>query len=140
MDKTLTVLQAKRYGVYSCVEEDTLLEVSRRMVAEDVSALVVLDQGGSLAGVISHTDLVQAALEDDSWTLHSVASRMSREVVTVTPDATLAEVGRLLLEHCIHRIVVVDGGEGDQKVPVAVIASSDLVYHMVKGVEETKSP
>jgi CBS domain-containing protein len=39
----LTVLQAKRFGVFTCSNNDTLLEVAQRMVEEDISALVVVD-------------------------------------------------------------------------------------------------
>ena len=136
MKKDLTVLEAKRYGIFSCPEDATLLAVSRRLVEEDISCLVVVDGDGCLAGVISHTDLVRAAMEEEGWETRLAGAYMSRDVVTVDRDATLERVGRLLLEHCIHRVVVVrDGGQGRQ-VPVAVVASSDLVYHMVKGQRE----
>lgn len=138
MKETLTVLEAKRYGIVSCEEDATLLVVSRRMVEEDISALVVLDKNGFLVGLISQTDLVRASLETATWAAEPVKEYMTRQVVTVSPDTALARVGELLLEHCIHRVVVVqeeDGDAGRQR-PVAVVASSDLVYHMVKGQAE----
>lgn len=135
MDKNLTVLEAKRYGIYSCREDATLLEVARRMVDEDISCLVVTDAGGYLDGIITHTDLVRVSLEEAEWPLKAVSDYMTRNVLTVTPAATLADVGRLLVEHCVHRVVVVDGEESAPALPVAVISSSDLVYHMVKGTD-----
>jgi CBS domain-containing protein len=48
MLQQLTVLDAKRYGVYTCGGDATLQEAAVRMVEEDVSALVVVDEEGYL--------------------------------------------------------------------------------------------
>jgi len=48
-----TVLEAKRIGVFSCKIGTTLGDAARYMVSEDVSALVVTDEEGCLAGIIS---------------------------------------------------------------------------------------
>lgn len=127
----LTVLDAKRYGVFSCQGDATLEEAARRMVAEDVSALVVLDDEGYLTGILTHTDLVRAAATLPSWRAEPVSAFMSRHVVTATAEEGLAAVAAQLLEHCIHRVVVVREENGRQR-PVAVIASSDIVYHLVR--------
>jgi len=136
MMKELTVLEAKRYGIYSCRAGATLLDVSRRLVEEDISCLVVVDEEGYLAGLISHTDLVRAGMEEDAWESEPVSRYMSRQVVTVTEDATVERVGELLLDHCIHRVVVVREEGEERRLPVAVVSSSDLVYHMVKMQKE----
>ena len=43
-------------------------------------------------------------------------------------------VANLLLEHHIHRVVVVRDENGKHK-PVAVVSDTDLIYHMVKEIE-----
>lgn len=131
MNGDITVLEAKRYGIYSCREDVTLLSASQRMVDEDISALVVLDVQGNLAGIISHTDLLRAAQMRNDWRAQSVGSFMSRDVVTVMPTATLDEVAQLLLQHCIHRVVVVRPEKGGKR-PIAVVSGGDLLYHLVK--------
>ena len=52
----LTVLQAKRYGTFSCHSRTTLLGAARRMANEDISALVVTDDDGYLAGYLFDQD------------------------------------------------------------------------------------
>ncbi len=129
-----TVMQAKRLGVYTCGCDTTLLAAAHRMADEDISALVAVDKDGYLAGIITRTDLIRAYLALPDWQQHRVEEFMNTDVVTVGPQATLAQVANLLLEKHIHRIVVVRP-EGDKKRPVAVVSSTDLVYHMVKETE-----
>jgi CBS domain-containing protein len=131
MLQELTVLDAKRYGVFTCQGTTTLHEAARRMVDEDVSALVVVDGDGYLQGVLTHTDLLRAASIVSPWRDQLVETFMTRNVVTMSPEATLADVTQQLLEHCIHRVVVVRD-EGGRARPVGVLASSDIIYHLVR--------
>lgn len=130
----LTVLDAKRYGVYSCRGQATLHEAAQRMVDADVSALVVVDEEGYLQGVVTHTDLLRAVTAEPTWGEQPVATHMTRDVVTIAPEASLVDVMKELLDHCIHRVVVVRDEAGRSR-PVAVLASSDIVYHLVRGRE-----
>jgi len=127
----LTVLQAKRYGIFSCHDRTALLDAARRMADEDISALVVTDSDGSLAGIITRTDLVRAHQARANWATQTVQDHMSQPVVTVTPQHKLSHVAELLIEKQIHRVVVVQEENGKQR-PVGVVSSADLVYHMAK--------
>lgn len=132
MSQAQTVLEAKHLGVFSVTPAATLREASRRMVAEDISTMVVVDQDGYLAGVITRTDLLRARLERaDEWPRLRVSRYMTQNVVTVSPETRLQDVCRLLVEHRIHRVVVVREDRGKSR-PIAVVSDSDLVYHMVK--------
>ena len=127
----LTVLQAKRYGVFSCHTRTTLLDAAQRMSDEDISALVVTDSDGYLVGIITRTDLVRAHQARADWASQTVEAYTSRPVVTVTPQHKLTQVAELLIEKQIHRVVVVQEENGRQR-PVGVVSSADLVYHMAK--------
>jgi CBS domain-containing protein len=129
-----TVMQAKRFGVLTCSPDTTLIDTARRMTGEDVSALVVVDLGGYLAGIITRTDLLRACARNEDLSKATVASYMNRQVVTVGLHASLNEVRSLLLDRQIHRVVVVRP-EGDRQRPVAVVSAADLVYHIVKELE-----
>jgi len=128
-----TVLQAKRFGVYSCNQDKTLCEAAQRMVEEDISALVVLDGEGYLAGIITRTDLLRAFISTENWENHLVRDYMNPAVVTVSPQTHLVQVAELLLDKQIHRVVVVRDEQGKKR-PVSVVSAADLVYHMVKDV------
>lgn len=131
MRKGRTVLEAKRYGIHSCQPSDSLLQAAQKILERDISALVVVDEKGGLAGIISRTDLLKACMEDEGWSTKSVKAYMSTDVVTVTPQTLLREVAKLLLENHIHRVVVVREEDGLQ-IPVAVLSDGDFIYHMVK--------
>lgn len=131
MKKGLTVVQAKRFEVISCVRRETLGDAVRRMVEDEVSALVVVDDEGCLAGIITRTDVLRAYIALDDWQAHPVEEYMVREVVTVDPEARLLDVAELLLRRSIHRVVVVRKEEGRLR-PVSVVSSADLLYHMAK--------
>jgi CBS domain-containing protein len=131
MIKERTVLEAKRYGIYSCYRNTPLLEASRKMVTEDISSLVVLDEQGYLTGIITRTDLVRAYLENEKWENLPVSAFMSENVVTVDQKATLKQVALLLQEKHIHRVVVVREEDGKKRA-VAVFSDSDLIQQMIK--------
>lgn len=129
--KNLTVLKAKRYGVYTCGVETTLKEATRIMVGEDISSLVVVNDAECLLGLITRVDLMRVRYERDDWQEQTVGSAMTRDVVTVSPQDTLATVMTLLLERHIHRVVVVRE-EKNECHPVAVLSAADILYHMAR--------
>jgi len=126
-----SVLEAKRFGIYRCGTDETLQDATCKMASRDVSALVVTSAEGYLRGIISRTDLLRVYVDNPNWKTMTVASAMSADVVTVTPDASMDTVARLLLQDRIHRVVVVEK-EDTGNVPVAVVSDSDFVYHMAK--------
>jgi CBS domain-containing protein len=126
-----TVLQAKRFGIFSCSQEETLQEAARRMVEEDISALVVVDKEGYLVGIITRIDLLRALTKLEDWEKLLVMDYMNKEVVTVSPQTQLTRVAELLVDKQIHRVVVAREENGKKK-PISVVSAADLVYHMIK--------
>ncbi len=129
--KDLTVLQAKRIGVYRCRQGTPLIEAARQMAEEEISTLVVEDQDGFLVGIITRIDFIRASQGDETWRTQPVEDHMSREVITITPYERLSHVAQLLLDKGVHRVVVVQEEEGKKR-PLGVISAADLIYHMVK--------
>lgn len=126
-----TVLEAKRLGFVSCSVTDQLRDIAEKMVHSDISSLVVTTDDGHLAGVITRTDLLRAYWDHENWATLPVGQFMSSDVITVTPQTLLRNVAHLLIERHIHRVVVVDEHHGRTR-PLAVVSSSDLVYHMLR--------
>jgi CBS domain-containing protein len=90
-----TIIQAKRCGVFTCSQKDNLLKAARYMADEDISALVVVDDGGYLLGIITRTDLMRALCDLEDWAEIPVENYMSRQVVTVSPNPYKPEPNRL---------------------------------------------
>lgn len=125
----LTVLEAKRFGIISCFADSTLEKAIQHMVEEDISGLVVVDADGYLAGIITRTDLLRAYQQSPNWKDRKVSEYMKTEVVTITPNEPVSRVIQLLVDHQIHRLVIVQK-EAHKLRPVGVISDADLVYHM----------
>jgi CBS domain-containing protein len=134
MKQGRTVLEAKRFGCFTCYSDTPLEQAVQRMVNEDVSCIVVVDHDGYLAGIITRNDVLRGYLEHDDWQSRPVGEYMTERVITVAPEDRLRTVADLLLEHHIHRVVVVREEDGRPK-PLAVVSATDLIYHMMKEVE-----
>ena len=134
MKQGRTVLEAKRFGCYTCYPDTPLVEAVQRMVAEDVSCIVVIEHDGYLSGIITRNDVLRGYLENEDWQSAPVGNYMTKNVITVAPDDLLSHVANLLLEHRIHRVVVAREENGRQK-PVSVVSDTDLIYHMMKEVD-----
>lgn len=131
MKKGRTVLQAKRFGIHSCSLNTSLVVAIRLMVEEEISSLVVTDDQGYLAGVVTRADILKVYTESDQWAAQPVASTMHQDVPVVAPQTRLSEAARLMFGHPLGQVVVVLP-EGDKQRPVAVLTDSDLAYHVVK--------
>lgn len=126
-----TVVEAKRFGCYTCCPDTPLVQAVQRMVDEDVSCIVVVEHDGYLSGIVTRNDVLRGYLGNDDWQSALVGNYMTKNVITVAPDDLLSHVANLLLEHHIHRVVVVREENGKQK-PLAVVSDTDLIYHMMK--------
>jgi len=105
------VLQDKGTTVYTISPDDTVFRALEVMAEHDVGALVVVDAAGAVVGVFSERDYARKVI------LHGHASRelrvsaiMTSRVVTVSPDQTVADCMRLMTDHRIRHLPVVEDG------------------------------
>jgi CBS domain-containing protein len=144
-------------SVVSVNPETPLADVQRLFVEEEIHGAPVVDDEGTILGVVTSQDLLRVAederdtavvdadyFRDDlefsgpDWSAMpedfqdrlrnlTAADAMTREVVTVGPDATVTQVASALRKNRIHRVFVVDGGE-----LVGVISTFDLLECLEK--------
>lgn len=83
---------------------------AEKMREADVGALLV-EEYGTLVGIVTDRDLVTRVIaqrEDaDSMTMSSV---VSAELHTVGPDDSLADAVKVMQEHAVRRVPVVEDG------------------------------
>jgi CBS domain-containing protein len=130
--RMLSVMQAKRFGVWTIARDANLKTIAREMVDRNISGLVVVDEEGYLEGLITRTDLVRAAHDGRDWMYKTADDYMVRNVVTVTIEDTLARVMDLLIENHVHRVVAVESAANGKLRPIAVLSAADVVYHMAQ--------
>lgn len=119
-------------GVVTCAPSLPLQDAARMMAEYDVSALVVVDERGGLAGIISRTDVVNARLYAQYWKHWrglTVGQVMTAEVVTIGPQELVERAGRIMVEHKIRRLVVVEPDERDLR-PIGILSLTDIVHEI----------
>lgn len=93
---------------------DTVETALKQLMEADVRHLPVVE-GGRLAGIISDRDLraiVPGGYGESSSRLsESVASVMSSDVISVSPETDMSEVIDLMIEHKVGAIPVVESNE-----------------------------
>jgi CBS domain-containing protein len=102
-----------------------------------VRRLPVLNKDGRLVGIISQTDVREAEPSDATslsiYELNYLLAKlkikrvMTEHVITVTPDTTIAEAARIMLEKKIGGLPVVENGQ-----LVGIITESDIFRMVVK--------
>jgi CBS domain-containing protein len=120
------VYDAMRLGIFTCPPETSLRDVARMMASYHIHSVVVTDmdpEGESETpwGVISDADLAAAAGPDCAERTARDAART--QVVTVTADDGIAHAARLMTEHCVTHLVVV---QPETAKPVGVISTLDI--------------
>lgn len=139
-----TVADVMNAGVISISDEAPLTEAIDQMQQRKISALVVVDHSGHMVGLISQTDLLRAwseAASDASVLERSVSDYMTRDVISCAPHKSLDYAMRLLNEHKIHRLVIVETHDGgrfmtDRMMPVGILSQTDIVRALIGTMED----
>jgi CBS domain-containing protein len=99
----------------------TLQDAAREMKNDDIGAVLVEDKG-SVAGILTDRDIVVRAIaegRDPSST--KVGDVASRDVTTLTPDSSVEDAIRIVREQHVRRIPVVQDGR-----PAGIVSIGDL--------------
>jgi acetoin utilization protein AcuB len=118
--------------------DDTVWQVRQLMARRRFHHVLVADEKGRLAGILSDRDVLAAvspaadtpyARASDADTLQRrVHQIMSRAVVQVSPDTPIVDAAAAMLEHGIHCLPVADGDRC-----VGIVTSADLLRWFVDG-------
>lgn len=102
--------------------QTSVTAVAQKMRDEDIG-VVLVTEGDELRGLVSDRDLVVRSLaEGGDQEQRTAASACSGDLCTVTPDDDLDHAARLMREHSVRRVPVVDHGR-----PVGIVSLGDLV-------------
>ena len=142
--------------VVSIAPDANVLEAVRLMLQKHISGLPVIDRHGTLVGIVTEGDFLRRAetgterkrprwleflmgprrMADEYVQAHArkVEDVMTREPVTVTEDAALDEVVRIMERRRIKRLPVVRGSQ------VVGIVSRANMLHALASLATTASP
>jgi CBS domain-containing protein len=114
--------------------ETPMLEARQRMLGERIRHLVVLDDA-RVVGIVTDRDirlnLPSPATSLSVWEINYLLARvtvggvMTTSVIVVDPDRSIAEAARIMMEHKIGALPVVEDGR-----LVGIVTESDFVRIM----------
>ena len=105
------ILAGKGRAVTTVQPHATLRDVIDVLATKHIGALVVVDVGGSMQGIVSERDVVRALAKEGTAALDDSVSRyMTRDVVTTTEGEGVVDVARKMSAGRFrHMPVVLDG-------------------------------
>jgi len=90
--------------------DQSLADAAGVMRTHDVGAVVVTDASGGVRGLVTDRDVAVRAVADRKGPETPIEEVLSDEIVTASPDDTVADAVRLMRKHAVRRLpVVVDG-------------------------------
>ncbi|NGO38305.1 CBS domain-containing protein [Limisphaera ngatamarikiensis] len=120
------VLKHKGHQVWTIAPDATVFEAIEKLAEKNVGALLVMD-GDRLVGIFSERDYTRkVALRGRSSKDTRVREILSDRVICVTPEHSVEDGLRLMTEHRIRHLPVVE----NQKV-VGIVSIGDLVNWVI---------
>ena len=125
--KTLTVGQLMQDAVTTCTPRTDVSTIASMMTRRNLGSLPVVEQDGTLVGIVTEYDLLQAMIEGRDLRNIAAMGIMSTVPVTVTEDRTLVQVAELFQDRYVTRVPVVRN-----KKLVGILARRDLLFGYLK--------
>ena len=122
-----------------CTADTTLTDVAKLMVECDCGEIPIVDSDQKLIGVVTDRDIVcRIVAKGKNPALMTAQDAMTSKVISVTEDASLADVLAKMEDHQVRRLPVVDG-EGCvcgiiSQADVALVAQESETGEMVREV------
>lgn len=126
-----SILKAKGRAVATLSPEATLQDVCKKLSLKRIGAIVIVGEGGSVAGIISERDVIRAVSKMGAEALLCrVSDMMTRDVECCEESDAVDEIMEMMTKGRFrHLPVIEDGGL------VGIISIGDVVKNHVAEVE-----
>ncbi|HKT34020.1 MAG TPA: CBS domain-containing protein [Nitrospira sp.] len=124
---TLTVGQLMQDAVTTCTPGTDGATLASLMTRRNFGSLPVVESDGTLVGIVSEYDLLQAMIDGRDLRKVLATEIMSAHPLSVTEDQTLAQVADLFQDRHITRVPVVR----NRKL-VGILARRDMLFGYMK--------
>jgi CBS domain-containing protein len=121
-----TVAEVMSRGLVVCREGTSLVSAARAMTERRSRSVVIVDRRGKPLGVVTGIDLLAACHEGcGALTVDSIM----HPPISIRPEASLQEAADRMIQHHVHRLVVVEEGDA-ASMPLGLISTTDIVLAM----------
>jgi CBS domain-containing protein len=108
-------------NLITVTKDSTIYDCAKLMRRHRISSVIIVNKDGTLAGLVTKTDLVSVFLTQSTTPL-KVASIMTKNVITADPGDSLLLIESLLINHRISRVVI-----QRNRRPVGIITYRDFM-------------
>jgi CBS domain-containing protein len=128
------LLRHKGRGVATVSPEVTVADLLSRLAENNVGAMVVTSESGSVRGIVSERDVVRALHRKGSGLLtETVASIMTTSVTTTTADDSVESLARIMTESRIRHLPVIEDGR-----LAGIVSIGDVVKNRIDQLESER--
>jgi CBS domain-containing protein len=134
-----SILKGKGQRVVTVESATSLTEIVAVMARERIGAVVVSDDGATVAGMLSERDIMRGLAQSGAALLEqSAADLMTRTIVSTRPDAPLLEVLETMTEGRFRHMPVLENGRlvGLVSIGDAVKARLEVLEHETSQLKE----
>jgi CBS domain-containing protein len=125
------ILRIKGSTVKTVTPDETALELSEKLRAAQIGAMIVSDDGSSIDGIISERDLACGlAAHGGELPRIAVAKLMTKVVLVCSPEDSITDVMKLMTQRRIRHLPVKDGAH-----LVGIISIGDVLKHRLGEVQ-----
>ena len=129
--KVSDIIQTKGSVVKTVRPEASAREVSVRLQADQIGAMVVSDDGKSIDGIVTERDLAYGlAAHGSELPTMPVSSLMTKAVIVCSPDESITHVMKLMTQRQVRHLPVREGAK-----LVGIISIGDVLKHRLDELE-----
>lgn len=126
------ILQSKGMAVYTVTTHAPIGEAVKLLNEHRIGAVVVVDDKGAVAGILSERDIVRHLLDDPSGLMtQPVSNIMTTKVITCARAATVSDLMEQMTRFRIRHIPIVE----DDKL-VGIVSIGDVVKRKIEEAEQ----
>lgn len=130
--KVEQILQSKGADVYAVSDTDTVAQAVRVLNDKNIGAVVVKDNQGRVAGILSERDVVRRLGADGASAMSApINSCMTCAVETCSPEDTVDTVMGVMTEKRVRHIPVMRDG-----VMMGLVSIGDVVKRKIEETEQ----
>ncbi|WP_019122764.1 CBS domain-containing protein [Brevibacillus massiliensis] len=131
-NRTLREIMTKDVETVSL--KDNVYEVACKMRDWNVGSIPVVDENHNVIGIITDRDIVIRGIAEKREGSAAIEQVMSRDIVLGRPDMTVDEAAKLMAEHQVRRLPVVENNK-----LVGIVALADMAVRQVHQDEASEA-
>lgn len=126
-----TILEKKGHGVVSISPDTRIMDTAQLLREKRIGTAMVLDEDGTIAGLVSERDVVTGLAEHGPEIIHRPVSEiMTKKVIVCQPDDNMILIMSCMSDRRIRHLPVMDGEQ-----VIGIISIGDVVKTRIAELE-----